>query len=97
MSDMLVLPANFDDYEWEATAKGYFQQARLIVSGNEYQLTFYDEVRLGQTMKDVLKSDGVFFEPNLVVVGSVTRIEMERAAKYLVQTGHVSSLVKEKG
>ena len=36
-----------------------------------------------------------FFEPNLVVVQSVTRSEMERAAEWLVQSGQSASLLAE--
>jgi hypothetical protein len=96
MSDFSIeLPADFDEYEWQAEAKGWYSEARMIVSGKRYQLNFYDAVRLAQTIEDDLQSGGVFFEPNLVVVRRVTESEMERAAELLVQSGQVASLVAE--
>jgi hypothetical protein len=90
-----VLPADFDDYEWEVKAKGWFSEARMSVSGKTYRLSFYDAVRLGQEIESELQRGSVFFEPNLVVIQAVTRSDMERAAELLVQSGHVASLVAE--
>lgn len=91
----LSLPADFSDYEWEVTAKGWFSEARLVVSGKSYCLTFYDPARLGQDIKDELESAGVFFGSNLVIVRSVTRVNMERAAEWLIQSGQTSLLMPE--
>lgn len=90
-----VLPADFADYEWEVEAKGWFSQATLIVAGRRYRLNFYDPVRLSQTIEDHLERDGSFFEPNLVVVKSVTGSHMERAAERLAQSVLVKDLVAE--
>ena len=87
------LPADFADYQWEVEAKGWFSEARLVVSGKRYRLNFYDPVRLGQTIEDGLQRDRAFFEPNLVVVQSVTRVNMERAAVLLAQSSR--ALVEE--
>ena len=90
-----VLPADFADYEWEVTAKGCFFEARMTVSGKHYRLNFYDAGRLGQEIESEFERGGVFFEPNLVIVRSVTRLDMERAAEQLVQSGQVASLTPE--
>jgi hypothetical protein len=96
MSDYsLVLPADFDDYEWEVEAKGWFSEARMIVAGMRYRLNFYDAVRLAQTIQDDLQGGGVFFEPNLVIIPRVTRSDMERAAELLARSGQVAFLVLE--
>jgi hypothetical protein len=89
------LPADFADYEWEVTAKGCFFEARIAVSGKHYRLNFYDAVRLGQEIESEFERGGVFFEPNLVIVRSVTRLDMERAVEQLVQSGQVASLTPE--
>jgi hypothetical protein len=91
----LVLPADFADYEWEVTAKGCFFEARMTVSGKHYRLNFYDAGRLGQEIESEFARGGVFFEPSLVIVRSVTRSDMERAAEHLVQSGQVASLMPE--
>ena len=91
----LVLPKDFDDYEWEVKAKGFFSEARLLASGKHYRLNFYDRVRLHQEIESELQRGGVFFEPNLVVVDSVTRSDMERAADVLMRSGQAASLIAE--
>lgn len=90
-----ALPLDFADYEWEVTAKGCFSEARVIVAGKQYRLNFYDAVRLGQEIESELENGGVFFEPNLVVVRSVTKAAMERAAEQLVQSGLVALLTPD--
>lgn len=90
-----VLPSDFADYESEVTAKGCFSEARMTFSGKDYRLNFYDAARLGQEIESELERGVVFFEPNLVVVRSVTKSDMERAAEQLVQSGQVASLMPE--
>jgi len=90
-----ILPSDFLDYEWEVAAKGCFSEARIIVSGKHYRLNFYDVVRLGQEIESELDNGSLFFEPNLVIVRSVTKSDMERAAEHLVQSDQVDSLTPE--
>ncbi|GLR13241.1 hypothetical protein GCM10007907_20310 [Chitinimonas prasina] len=89
------LPSDFMGYEWEVTAKGCFSGARITVGGKQYRLNFYDAARLGQEIESELESGNVFFEPNLVIVRSVTKEEMERAVEDLVRFGLVVSLAPE--
>ena len=91
----LTFPEDFHEYEWEVTSKGWFGNARLSVSGKVYSLIFYDPARLGQAIEDELQRGSVFFEPNLIIVRSVTRSDMERAVELLVRSGQTSSLVPE--
>jgi hypothetical protein len=91
----LVFPQEFDDYAWEVESKGWFASAKLTFLEKQYQITFYDPVRLRQTVEDELQSESVFFEPNLVVVPAVTRENMEKAIDFLIQSGGVSSLSPE--
>lgn len=90
-----ALPSDFADYEWEVTAKGCFSEARISVAGKQYRLNFYDPVRLGQEIESELERGGVFFEPNLVIVRSVTRVDMQRAAEQLVQSDQLALLISE--
>lgn len=90
-----VLPADFSDYEWEVQSKGCFSEARMTVSGKHYRLNFYDSARLAQEIASELERGGVFFEPNLVIVQSVTRLDMERAADILMQSEQSVALVAE--
>jgi hypothetical protein len=87
------LPRGFVDDEMLWKAKGYFPGARLTVSGKQYDLMFYDPVRLRQDIESELDHAGLLFEPNPVIIQSVTRANMERGAALLVETGQVASLV----
>jgi hypothetical protein len=91
----LTFPEDFHEYESEATSKGWFGNARLIFSEKVYPLIFYDPARLGQTIEDELQRECAFIERNLIIVRSVTRANMERAAELLVRSGQTSSLVPE--
>jgi hypothetical protein len=96
MSDhRMTFPGDFDDYAWEVEAKGWFSGAILSVAGKDYTLNFYDPVRLGQAIQGELQRGSAFCEPNLVVVKAVTRSEMEGAAREIVKSGQVSSLLVE--
>ncbi|TWB96104.1 hypothetical protein FBZ93_108146 [Bradyrhizobium macuxiense] len=96
MSDFsLELPADFADYEWEVEAKGWFSQASINASGKRYRLNIYDAARLGQEIEDELQRGGIFFEPNLVVVKSVTRANIEHAAAQLARSGVLPTLLAE--
>jgi hypothetical protein len=91
----LVFPEGFDDYAWEVESKGWFGDARLAFMGRSYRMNFYEPVRLAQEIEDELKRGRPFFEPNLVVVPSVTRQHMEAAVEFLVEYGQLRSLVTE--
>jgi hypothetical protein len=91
----LVFPEWFDDHAWEVESKGWFGEAKLTFTGKSYRINFYDPVRLAQEIADELERGSPFFEPNLVVVPSVTRQDMETAVQFLMQSGQLSSLVAE--
>ena len=91
----LVLPDNFDDYEWEVTAKGCFSEARVECEGKQYRLNFYDHARLSQEIESRLESSTPFFEPNVVVIPSVTKPLMQHAADLLVQSGQIANMASE--
>jgi hypothetical protein len=88
------LPHDFPEYESEVVSKGWFSGARLTVSGKQYHLRFFEPVRLAQEIEDELKRGGVFFEPNLMIIESVTRKNMERAVALLMTSGRVVELVE---
>src|SRR5690349_18485856 len=80
MSDyLLTFAERFDDDAWEIEAKGWYPGATLTCSGKTYRLIFYDPFRLAQEIEDELRNGCVFFEPNLVIVPSVTRQCMQEA------------------
>lgn len=94
MSDYsFSLPVDFKEYEWEVTAKGFYSEAKIEFSGKSYSINFYDPVRLAQEIESEVPRNVVFFEPNLVIVHSVTGESMRRAAELLVGSGRMSLLV----
>ena len=91
----LDLPGDFEDYAWEVEAKGWFSEARIIVAERLYRINFYDLPRLTQQVESEFERGRIFFEPNLVIVQSITRVHMEQAVEALVQSGQVFSLRAE--
>jgi hypothetical protein len=91
----LVFPEGFDDYAWEVEAKGWFTEATFTFLGKKHRMTFYEPGRLRQDIEEEFRGGRFFFEPNLVVVPSVTRQNMEKAVKALIQSGEVSALSVE--
>jgi hypothetical protein len=87
----LRLPADFDDL-WEVNAKGWLP-AELVYLGRTYAVTFYDPVRLAQTIEDDLERSGFFLEENLIVVRTINRQLLEDAVGKLVETGEIHRLI----
>ena len=56
-------------------------------------MNFYDAARISQEIEGELGNRGVFFEPNLVIVRSLTKAEMELAVEQLMRSGFSASLV----
>jgi hypothetical protein len=82
----LELPADPDlDVEYvayERQCKGYLD-AVIVIGGMRYHVTFYDPVRLAQTIESDLEASPVFLERNVIVIPSVTRAHMEAALERL--------------
>jgi hypothetical protein len=93
----LQFPPGFEDYEWEVEAKGWLPGVVAVIDERRYTLTVYDPARLAQDVDDVLKEGRPFFEPNLVVVASVTRESIASAIQEIVQTGRLVDLRPDPG
>ena len=91
----LELPPDFEEYEYEVTAKGWFPDASIEFDGKRYRINIYDAVRLKQEVQDELDNSGMFLEPNLLVLPAVTREQMELAVERLVESGRIRSFVPE--
>ncbi|MEO5841427.1 MAG: hypothetical protein ABIQ73_06985 [Acidimicrobiales bacterium] len=48
---VLLLPSDFDQYEWEVESKGYYVGACVELEGRRISITFYDQLRLGQDVE----------------------------------------------
>ena len=69
---LLEFPEGYDEYASEVESKGWFGEARLSCAGRRYRLNFYDPARLVQEMQNEIQRERFFFEPNVVVVASLT-------------------------
>jgi len=89
------LPSDFNDYEQEVAAKGFFSEAKIIHFKKSYRMSFYDPARLSQEMEDEVQRNAFFFESNLVIVPAVTGSAMARAAELLVRSGRANFLIPD--
>ncbi len=85
-------PEGFESYAWEVEVKGWLQGVVAIIDGRRYPLTFYDPTRLSQDVKDEVSRGVAFFEPNLIVVRSVTREQIESSVAEIVASGRYKAL-----
>jgi hypothetical protein len=88
-SHTIQFPDDMHDRPGEIEAKGYLGTVRIVAGSAVYELDFYDEVRLAQTVADELRSHGFFSGRGIVVVPQVTREAIERAVACLSRRGFV--------
>lgn len=80
--------------EHETPWRGYRSNVAVEMGdGTRYPITFYDPVRLKQTLDDEVSSGSPFFtEPGLVVIPVVNLENMQRAAGTLCEQGFFSHM-----
>ena len=83
----ITFPERFDENEWEIEAKGYLLGVIVHHDGISYELNFYDPVRLQQDASVEIDLYHVFTVMNLVVIESLTRDQIEKAASVLADSG----------
>lgn len=91
----LEFPDEFTECAWEVEAKGWLPGVVAVIGGWRYPLTFYDPVRLSQDIEAEIANGRPFFEPNLIVVPTVTRACIESAVGGLVAAGRYGSWAPE--
>lgn len=87
----LAFRHGFDDRdEVETPLKGYRSDGVVIApDGEQYAVTFYDPVRLGQDLEAEVELGATHLaEPGLVVVPEVTRESMEAVVAQLWESGY---------
>lgn len=92
---LLLLPMDFSEYAWEVEEKGCFSGAKINYGNKIYQVNFYDPARLQQEIVGRVAEEGVFLEPNLIVISSVTKVKMEAAVAQFINTGMMDCLCEE--
>ncbi|WP_019384413.1 hypothetical protein [Acinetobacter venetianus] len=76
-------PDFFDDEEWIIESKGWIILVFTYKNEN-YELSFYDPVRLMQTINDDLNSSQYFLQENLIVIPNVNKRNIENVIQDLV-------------
>ena len=90
---VLHLDADFDDDAWMWKSKGFYNGALVRFEGKEYSLMIYDKFRVSEDIEEELETSTFFFEKNLIVVPSITRVDIEAALADLATRGGFSSLI----
>lgn len=97
MSYRLIYPEYFNDnlVQFEVEAKGYLYNVVLSIDNvNNYELCFYDSVRLSQNLEVVKNSLAkYFYEPNLIVLEKVNKENIENVISDLVSKEHYKLMV----
>jgi hypothetical protein len=91
----VVFPDGYDERrEWETPAKGWLSGVEVhLADGRRYALTFYDPVRLTQTLEDDARAGRPYFaERGLVVLLEVSTAAIKAAVPGLVRDGFLDSL-----
>jgi hypothetical protein len=91
----IVFPDWYDERrELETPAKGWLSGVEVhLDDGRRYGLTFYDPVRLAQTLEDDARSGQPYFaEPGLVVLPEVSTAAIQAAVPGLLRAGYFDSL-----
>jgi hypothetical protein len=82
----VVYPVEMDDYQWwETESKGWLA-VTVRWDGGEQEMTFYDPVRLSQSMNVDLARQGYFAE-RIIVVPKLTREAVESSARAIAERG----------
>lgn len=89
----LLLPDDFDAFAPEIEAKGWYPEAVVVFDGRRFVLNVYDPIRLAQDVAAEIANGGFFFEPNLIVMPTVTRDAIERAMRTIVSRGQLKNFV----
>jgi hypothetical protein len=91
----IVFPTWYDERrEWETSAKGWLNGVEVhLEDGRRFALTFYDPVRLSQTLEDDARAGQPYFaEAGLVVLPEVSTAAIHAAVPDLLRGGYFDSL-----
>ncbi|MET1536889.1 hypothetical protein [Burkholderia sola] len=84
----ITYPGWYDELaEFEHAEKGFLEGVLVTSEEGDIMLNFYDAVRFVQDATDGVRDDGFFYMPNIVVVESVSRRNIEAAAQRIVDGG----------
>jgi hypothetical protein len=86
----LVFEDGFSERDqMEARMRGYRSHVWVeLDDGSRHRVTFYDVVRLSQTLEDEISAGRPYFaEPGLIILAEITLGNMEAAARALAEDG----------
>src|SRR5262245_33406608 len=78
----------------EALDRGCYRATVELANGERFELEFYDPVRLGQEVDDLLSQGSYFACAGVVVIPEVTLKNMEGALEQLVKERFFARLAK---
>ena len=79
MERELILPPDYEDYDWDIEDKGFFEHGSVRIGDRLVAVTFYDLARLQQEVSSDLDADRLFWAKRLLVVTTVNVENMRRA------------------
>lgn len=81
---------------YEAEARGYWGHSLVELDGGVVPVVFYDPVRLQQDLEEETKAGRPFIaEPGLVVVESVTLVNMQFAVQTLYEEKFFDDFIRK--
>lgn len=82
----VVYPDGYDEIaEFEHEKKGCLLGVQVHLKGSVISLDFYDIVRLTQDAAETLSEKYYFHLENVVIVGAVTKVNIELAARSIAE------------
>lgn len=85
----IIYPDAMDDHDWAMTETKGWIEVTVRWAGGEHTVTFYDPIRLAQTVQTVLTQPGYFAERALVVVPKLTRDAIESTVAAMTRNDFV--------
>ncbi|PXX68866.1 hypothetical protein DFR70_102552 [Nocardia tenerifensis] len=94
----VLFPEGYDGRrEAETADKGWLDVEVVFADGSIFPVSFYDPLRLRQTIEDEIQGGSLYYtEPNLVILSKVTPQNIRLAIDDMVETGFFANIVVRK-
>jgi hypothetical protein len=91
----IEFPEGFDEYDSAMLdAKGWLT-VLVTIQERQFEVTFYDPVRLSQEIQGGLKHKGMYLGGNMVVLQSLDRTAIENAVATIADAGTYAEWVPQ--
>jgi hypothetical protein len=86
----------FGQWENDAPLRGHLEVTAVSPDGERYRLSFYDIVRLKQTLDSCIEQSAIHYtEPNLIVIAEVNTANIRRAVADMAAEGYFDTIKPE--